>query len=163
MAELFLKAIAASPANKQVIPVAEWLKERNPGFDGLVTPKIEAGAVTGLDIPSPLVQDLTPLKALTGLRSLTCRSTLGYDNRAESDAALLHSLKALETINGKPVAEFWKDVETKQADFNAWLQRVPTLPAEQQVKEVAAKLKERNPGTPCYVTSKTESGGVTDI
>src|SRR5262249_22313704 len=77
-------------------------------------------------------------------------------------AAVLRSLKTLETINGKPVAQFWKDVEAKQAEFKAWLKLVPTLTAQQQVAAVAAKLKERNPGfVDGSVQHRIGPGGVT--
>jgi WD40 repeat protein/serine/threonine protein kinase/tetratricopeptide (TPR) repeat protein len=161
--ELSFQAITATPAEKQVVLVADWLKECNPGFDGKVTPRIENRVVTGLDMPSPLVQDLTPLRALTGLRTLICRSTLAYDNRAESDAAVLRSLQTLKTINGKPVAQFWKDAQARQAELKGWLERVRALPVGQQGNAVLAKLKERNPGSPCKLTVKTEGNVVTDI
>ena len=100
------------------------------------------------------------VRAILGVGS---RSTLGYDNRAESDAAVLRSLKTLENINGKPVAQFWKEVEARQAEFKEWLQLVPALAAEQQAAAVAAKLKERNPGFDGEVWHQIEAGVVTEI
>ena len=44
------------------------------------------------------------------------------------------------------MAQFWKDVEARQADFKELLKVVPALTAEQQVAAVAARLKEHNPG-----------------
>jgi hypothetical protein len=35
------------------------------------------------------------------------------DFQRERDAEFLHSLKTLETINGKSAAEFWKEVDGK--------------------------------------------------
>jgi WD40 repeat protein/tetratricopeptide (TPR) repeat protein len=163
LTELLLKAIAAAPADRQVSVVARWLQERNPGFDGKMTHRIEADVVTSLKTPSILVQDLTPLRALTGLRTLVCRSTLGYDNKAESDAAVLRSLTKLESINGKPVAGFWKDALARQAEFKEWLARVSVLPAAERVKALTAKLKERNPGSPCHVTFKSDKDVETEI
>jgi tetratricopeptide (TPR) repeat protein len=163
MKPLLLEAVAAAPADRQAVVVAEWLQERNPGFDGKMTHKIEGGVVTSLEIRSPVVQDLTPLRALPGLRALVGRSTLGYDNKAKSDAAVLRSLPKLESINGKPVAQFWKDAVARQAKFEEWLRWAPTLPAAERVKAVAAKLKERNPESPCYVTFKSEKDVVTEI
>jgi hypothetical protein len=125
--DVFLKAMAAMPADRQVALLPVWLKERNPGFDGEVTHKIDDGVVTSVEVPSRLVQDLTPLRALTGLRSVTCRSTVGYDNKAENDAAVFRSLKKLENINARPVAQFWKDFDGKRAEFEAWLKLVSTL------------------------------------
>jgi hypothetical protein len=119
--------------------------------------------VTSLELPAPLVQDLTPLRALVNLRTLTCRSTVGYDNKAETDTAVLGSLEALETINDQPVARFWKEVKTRQADFRDFLQVVPALTAEQQLAAVAARLKAHNPGFGGQVASKIEGGVVTEI
>ena len=47
---------------------------------------------------------------------------------------ILRALKTLETINGKPVAEFWKAVDARKAALEAWLERVSVLPAEKQVE-----------------------------
>ena len=53
------------------------------------------------------VADLSPLKGMP-LKELYC------DFQPERDAAILRSIKTLENINGKPAAEFWKDVESKK-------------------------------------------------
>jgi hypothetical protein len=39
---------------------------------------------------------------------------LHFDFKPERDADLLRSIKTLEMINGKPAAEFWKEVEEEQ-------------------------------------------------
>jgi hypothetical protein len=160
---VFLDALSAMPAEQQVVLLAAWLQEINPGFDGKLTHKAEGGVVTSLDVPSPFVQDLTPLRALTGLRAITCRGTVGYDNKADSDAAALRPLKALETINGKPVAQFWKEIDTRRAEFREWLRAVPALTAEQQVTAVVAKLKAHNPGFDGQLEHKIERGVVTEL
>ncbi|MGD0088457.1 MAG: SUMF1/EgtB/PvdO family nonheme iron enzyme [Planctomycetota bacterium] len=54
------------------------------------------------------VRNLSPLKSLP-LRELHC------DFVPERDAAILRSIKTLETINGMPVAEFWKKVDAELA------------------------------------------------
>jgi hypothetical protein len=64
--------VAGLPAEKQVEAVAAKLKERNPGFDGQVTPKIEGGVVTELWFGTDDVTDISPVRALTGLRLLAC-------------------------------------------------------------------------------------------
>ncbi len=161
--DAFLNQLAAMPAERQVFLLTVWLKERNPGFDGNFKYKIDDGMVTSLELPSPLVQDLTPLRALTNLRTLTCRTTVGYDNNAERDVAVLRSLEALETINGKPVAEFWKEVKARQADFQEFLRVVPALTAEQQVAAVTARLIEHNPGLEVGVQPRIERGLVTEL
>jgi hypothetical protein len=50
------------------------------------------------------VTDLSPLRGMP-LIELRC------DLKPERDAEILHSLKSLETINGKSVKEFWKALE----------------------------------------------------
>jgi hypothetical protein len=40
--------------------------------------------------------------------------SLGCDFKPERDAEILRSIKTLEAINGKPAAEFWKDVDAKK-------------------------------------------------
>jgi hypothetical protein len=52
------------------------------------------------------VTDLSPLKGLP-LRVLSC------DFMPERDAPILRGIKTLEKINGKPAAEFWKEVDAK--------------------------------------------------
>ena len=52
------------------------------------------------------VTDLSPLKDLP-LTRIRC------DFQPERDAKVLHAIKTLETINGKPAEEFWKSVEQK--------------------------------------------------
>lgn len=52
------------------------------------------------------VTDLSPLRGMP-LKFLYC------DFKPERDADILRSIKTLETINHKPAAEFWKEVEKK--------------------------------------------------
>ena len=74
------------------------------------------------------------------------------DFKPYRDTELLRSIKTLETINDKPAAEFWKEVEEKQAAFEAWTKQVAGMPAEKQVEAVAKKLQELNPGFDGKVT-----------
>lgn len=60
-----------------------------------------------LDCEHTPVSDLSPLQGLP-LQSLKC------DFNPERDTELLRSIKTLQTINGKPATEFWKDVEAKK-------------------------------------------------
>ncbi len=87
-----LKEIAALPAEKQVEAVAGWLKERNPGFDGKETHQIEGGVVTELQFLTRHVTDLTPVRALPGLRKLDCA---GSDDR-KGQLADLSPLKGMQ-------------------------------------------------------------------
>jgi hypothetical protein len=53
------------------------------------------------------VADLAPLHGLP-LQVLTC------DFQPGRDAAVLRALDTLRTINDRPAAEFWKDVDAKK-------------------------------------------------
>ncbi len=63
--------VAAKPAD-QVAAVVAGLKERNPGFDGKVTYKVAQDVVTELQFVTDCVTDISPLRALSGLRTLDC-------------------------------------------------------------------------------------------
>ena len=161
--DAMLRTIRSMDADRQAIMVAAWLRDRNAAFESEIAHKIEGGVLTSLEMPSPLMQDLTPLRALPGLKAFTGRGTLGYDNQAARDAAVLRSLKTLETINGKSVAQFWKDAEARLAEFQEWLKLVPTLSVKQQAAAVAAKLKERNPGFDGVVKERIAGGMVNEL
>jgi hypothetical protein len=59
-----------------------------------------------LGISGTRVADLSPLKVMP-LKSLTC------DFKAERDATILRAIPTLQTINDKPAAQFWKEVDAK--------------------------------------------------
>ncbi len=63
--------------------------------------------LTVLNCHATSVTDLSPLKDLPSAVSTR-------DFKPERDTELLHSIKTLEKINGKPAAEFWKEVEEQQ-------------------------------------------------
>lgn len=84
--------------------------------------------LSSLTIGKTLVSDLSPLKEMK-LATLQCNDThvsnlsplagmplkvLSFDFTPESDTTLLRSFGTLETINGKPVTEFWKEVEAQK-------------------------------------------------
>jgi hypothetical protein len=73
--DAWFKEVAALPAEKQVEAVAVMLKERNPGFDGKVNPKIEGGTVTELRLAADEVTDLSPVRALPHLQVLACNGS----------------------------------------------------------------------------------------
>ena len=66
----WLKEVAALPVTQQADAVAAKLKDLNPGFVGPVTPRIEGREVTWLAVPLVTVTDISPLRALPGLRTL---------------------------------------------------------------------------------------------
>jgi serine/threonine protein kinase/Leucine-rich repeat (LRR) protein len=70
--DAWLKSVARLSPGEQVRAVAQKLRDLNPGFDGNVTPTVQGGAVTGLKFVTDQVTDLSPVRALTGLRTLEC-------------------------------------------------------------------------------------------
>jgi serine/threonine protein kinase/Leucine-rich repeat (LRR) protein len=98
MADAWLKQVAAMPADKQVEAVAAKLKELNDGFDGKVTPRIEEGVVTELLFVSDKVTDISPVKALTGLKSLNCSGSVAAVDSDSGKGGLLDlsPLKAMK-------------------------------------------------------------------
>jgi hypothetical protein len=83
-AELLTKTervFRALPAAEQIEEVRAELKKRNPAFDGKLRslhgpePKIEDGVVTDLAFLTDKVSDVSPVRALTGLRSLWCEGS----------------------------------------------------------------------------------------
>lgn len=72
--EQWVKQVAALPAEEQVLAVAAKLRELNPGFDGGLVPTLDNGVVVGLKFPADKVTDISPLRALSGLKLLDCAS-----------------------------------------------------------------------------------------
>lgn len=66
-----LRVAGLSPED-QVREVGARLKLRNPGYDGTTTHTIQDNAVTDLELPGDRITDLSPVKALTGLKRLSC-------------------------------------------------------------------------------------------
>ena len=62
--------------------------------------------LNSLLIKGTSVTDLAPLKDLP-LKEIWC------DFQAPRDAKILRAIKTLETINGKPADQFWKEVDGK--------------------------------------------------
>ena len=82
--ETWIEVVSRLPAPAQVAAVAAKLKERNPGFDGKVKPTIEGEVVVMLELSADDVTDLSPVRALPGLRALGCRgSDLGKGRLAD--------------------------------------------------------------------------------
>jgi hypothetical protein len=87
----WVKKIAALPAEKQVEAVSRKLKEFNPEFDGKLSsprdvshpPVVEDGDVVELLIFTDKVADLSPIRALSKLRFLACRSERNTGQRLD--------------------------------------------------------------------------------
>ena len=75
--EAWLMEVAAMPAEQPIEAVAAKLKECNPDFDGKVTHTIQDGVVTELQFLTDKVTDISPVRALVGLRRLNCGGTRG--------------------------------------------------------------------------------------
>ncbi len=111
--------------------------------------------MTDLDIARcPLIKD-TSLLAEFPLTSLK----LTFDPRRDTE--VLRAIKTLNTVNKKPVAEFWKQVAAMSAsapqpadkpdawdtpEFRQWMAEVKDLPAEKLLEAVSKKMIEMNPG-----------------
>jgi serine/threonine protein kinase len=94
--DAWLKEVAAMPADKQVDAVADKLKELNPGYDGKVTQKkIEGGVVTELGFFTDNVTDISPVRALAGLRGLAVTGS----GRPEDRKGKLADLSPLKGMN----------------------------------------------------------------
>ena len=124
------------------------------------------------------VSDLSPLQG-TALKTLRCENTnvsdllpligmpltnLHIDFKPKRDTEILGSIKSLERINNKSVAEFWKEVYEQQDVFEKWVEDVSGLPAEEQIALVTKKLRDLNPKFDERVTHlKIDQGVVTEL
>jgi hypothetical protein len=104
-AQAWEKSVAALTPEQQAEAVARRLKELNPGFDGKVTPIIVHGVVAGLRFITDQVEDISPVRALTGLESLDCHGTFPKNGKL-SDLTPLRGLR-LSHLNcaDNPVAD----------------------------------------------------------
>ncbi|MBI5395746.1 MAG: SUMF1/EgtB/PvdO family nonheme iron enzyme [Verrucomicrobia bacterium] len=87
----FIAAVAALAPEDQVSRVMDKLLLLNPKFDGKHAHKIENGKVTELTFSTAEVGDISPLKALKDLQSLTIGGTA--QKRALADLSPLKGLK----------------------------------------------------------------------
>jgi hypothetical protein len=92
--DAWCKHVRSLPLGEQDKEVAAELKRRNPGFHGLVTTQIVNGAVTSLQFPTDKILDLAPVRALTGLKSLSCAGS----GPGKSQLADLTPLKDLALV-----------------------------------------------------------------
>jgi Leucine-rich repeat (LRR) protein len=81
--EVWMKEVASLPADKQLEAVVQKLKELNPGFDGKATHKIADGVVTEFRINPNHVTEISPLRALSGLKQLNFEGVGGQDLLAD--------------------------------------------------------------------------------
>lgn len=103
----WMKDVAAMPAEQQVDAVSEKLKELNPVFDGKLSmpedqsraPLIEDGNVVELLIFTENVADLSPLRALSELRRLSCLEKQNTGRRLNLSPLNGMKIRALGTVN----------------------------------------------------------------
>ena len=83
------------PAEEQVKAVVKKLQDLNPGFDGKVTPRIDFLDVTGLEFVTDHVTDISPVRALVKLKTLTCigSSSAGTGSGQLADLSPLAGMK----------------------------------------------------------------------
>jgi serine/threonine protein kinase len=91
------RAVAGMSAADQVKAVGARLKKLNSDFDGNVEAALENDAVTGLRFPTDHVSDISPVRALTKLRSLDCSGSFVY--RGKLGAQALLPLKGMPLTN----------------------------------------------------------------
>ncbi|HMF18731.1 MAG TPA: protein kinase [Gemmataceae bacterium] len=91
------RAVAGLPADEQVKAVIARMQHLNPDFDGKVEPTIENGVVTGLRFQTDQVSDISPVHALTKLRSLDCSGS--FVDRGKLSARALVPLRGLPLTN----------------------------------------------------------------
>ena len=77
----FVQEVSGLPAEDQIRRVVEKLKELNPGYGGQAFPTFEGGKLTGLNVDSAAVADLSPLLALPELRSLRVCKEVGEETK----------------------------------------------------------------------------------
>ena len=86
----WVKETQGLPAEKQIEAVNKKLMELNPEFDGKVTPRVEKGVVTKFGFSSEKIADVSPVRALAGLKGLDCHSAW---NAALSDLSPLRGMQ----------------------------------------------------------------------
>jgi len=73
--EPWSQEVAAMPAEQQIEAVSKKLMELNPEFDGKVTANTSGNQVTELIFLTDNVTDISPVRALTHLKTLGCTGT----------------------------------------------------------------------------------------
>jgi hypothetical protein len=92
-------AVAALPPQEQVDAVVARLKQLNPNFDGSVASTIEHGTVRELRFSTVEVTDISPVRALTELKSLICGGIEGQGKLADLSPLRGMRLTTLECHN----------------------------------------------------------------
>ena len=80
------RSVAQLPAAQRVKAVAIRLQELNPGFDGAIESTIELGVVRGLKFNTTHVIDISPVRVLNDLRSLSCNGSDAFKGQLVNKA-----------------------------------------------------------------------------
>jgi formylglycine-generating enzyme required for sulfatase activity len=123
----WIQEVAALPVEEQVKAVAAKLRGFNPGFDGQVTPHIDGGVVSGLNVRGGQMRNLAPVRALTDLRSLDCYGA-GSNTEGLIDLAPLRGMK-LEQLacHFNPVTDLSPVRDLPLRDLNCGFTRITDL------------------------------------
>jgi Leucine-rich repeat (LRR) protein len=70
--ETWAKSVSEMPADRQADAVGKKLKEANFNFDGKVDAVVAGGVVTELRVVTDAVEDISAVRALAGLKKLSC-------------------------------------------------------------------------------------------
>ncbi len=84
LTEVDFKRISDLPPVDQIAEIERELTIRNPNYHGRLTPTIVDDAVIGLVIPSAGVTDISPIHALTQLKSLEMKRQISNEPVSES-------------------------------------------------------------------------------
>jgi serine/threonine protein kinase len=123
------KQVAALPAREQVDAVAARLKELNPGFDGKTTHKIENEVVVSLSFLVDNVADVSPVRALTGLQSLSCSGSAPGKGKLLDLTPLAEMKLTNLNCSGTKVASLWPVKNMKLTSLNCGGTKVAELSA----------------------------------
>ncbi|MCX7826570.1 MAG: hypothetical protein N2689_13570, partial [Verrucomicrobiae bacterium] len=125
---------------------------------------LKGARISWLQCYGTQIKDLTPLKRMP-LTKLQCDAVVAREPR---NRACLTNIATLAIINEVSVREFWKQIDAgrlpEPSESGAvFFDAVGKLPAEEQVKRVVAKLRERNIDYDGQATHKIENGQVVEF
>jgi serine/threonine protein kinase/Leucine-rich repeat (LRR) protein len=141
--DAFLRRVSALPALEKVDAVRNELQRCNPGSAAQFTCDIQNGKAVTCTIADGTLDDLSPLLALTELKTLKYAAL-----QPQRDAAVLREITSLEQINGRSAAAFrlaYPANKPKTGVDDAWLESVRNLPERNRLKVVMQKLQDQNP------------------
>lgn len=112
--------------------------------------------LTRLLVRAPYAIDFSSLERLP-LREIHC------EFRPNRHAKSLRAMRTLRTINDLPAVTFWAAHDARRKAMKDWLPRASSLPADQRVAAVTAKLREFNPEFQDKVYPTIEDGDVVEL